>query len=119
MNEAQQIAALEQLVAGMLEADSGYFLVEIKILPGHNVKVFIDADKGVPIDQLVKFNRSMYKQIEEKGLFPAGNFSLEVSSPGLDEPLKLHRQYVKNVGRYVEVLKKDGIKIEGKLLKPC
>jgi len=116
MNEAQQIKALGQIVADLLETDPGFFLVEIKILPGNSVKVFIDADQGASIDQLVKYNRSLYKLMEEKGLFPGGNFSLEVSSPGLEEPLKLHRQYLKNIGRYAEVLKKDGVKIEGKLL---
>ncbi len=53
--------------------------------------------------------------IEESGLVPPDDFSLEVSSPGLDEPLKLYRQYKKNVGRKVEVLQKDGVKIEGSL----
>ena len=46
---------------------------------------------------------------------PDGEFSLELSSPGVDEPLKLHRQYVKNVGRLVEVLTLDGQKVLGKL----
>jgi ribosome maturation factor RimP len=53
--------------------------------------------------------------IESSGLFPADDFSLEVSSPGLDEPLKLMRQYHKNTGRKVEVLLKDGVKTEGVL----
>jgi ribosome maturation factor RimP len=60
-------------------------------------------------------NRKMYKQIEELGLYPDGDFSLEVSSPGLDEPLKLHRQYLKNLGRTVEVVRADGTKTEGVL----
>jgi len=64
----------------------------------------------------VQYNRKLYKDIEENGFFPNGDFSLEVSSPGLDEPLKLHRQYLKNVGRNVEVIRKDGIKTEGKLV---
>jgi ribosome maturation factor RimP len=50
-------------------------------------------------------------------LYPDGNFSLEVSSPGIDEPLKNHRQYVKNVGRFVEVVFMDDTKNEGKLLE--
>lgn len=100
----------------LLAGDPGFFLVEIKIRQGNNIKVFIDADQGAGIDKLVRYNRGLYKQIEEKGLFRDGNFSLEISSPGLDEPLKLHRQYLKNIGRYAEVVKKDGIKIEGKLL---
>ena len=59
----------------------------------------------------------MYKQIEGSGLFVNDDFSLEISSPGLDEPLKLHRQYVKNIGRKVEVVLKNGIKREGKLIQ--
>ena len=41
---------------------------------------------------------------------------MEISSPGLDEPLKLRRQYLKNIGRYVEIVLKSGIKTEGKLM---
>jgi ribosome maturation factor RimP len=50
-------------------------------------------------------------------MYPEGEFSLEVSSPGIDEPLKLHRQYKKNIGRFIEVLFLDGTKKEGKLLE--
>jgi ribosome maturation factor RimP len=53
--------------------------------------------------------------LESSDLFPPDDFSLEVSSPGLDEPLKLMRQYYKNTGRKVEVLLKDGVKTEGVL----
>jgi ribosome maturation factor RimP len=48
-------------------------------------------------------------------MYPDGNFSLEVSSPGLDEPLKKQRQYQKNVSRFVEVTLVDGTRREGKL----
>ena len=104
------------MVVSLLENDPGFFLVGIKILRGNDIKVFIDADQGLGIDKLVQYNRHLYKQVEEQGLFSDVNFSLEVSSPGLEEPLKLHRQYLKNIGRYAEVLKNDGIKVEGKLL---
>ena len=50
------------------------------------------------------------------GMYPDGDFSLEVSSPGIDEPLKLLRQYHKNIGRNVEVITNDGNKQEGKLI---
>jgi ribosome maturation factor RimP len=116
MNNGVQIQVLEQMVNRIIGQTPGVFLVELKMLPGNNIKVFIDGDNGVPIDKLVQYNRSFYKQIEETGAFPDGDYSLEVSSPGLDEPLKMHRQYVKNTGRYVEVLMKDGIKREGKLI---
>jgi ribosome maturation factor RimP len=116
MNIDSQIRAIEQKVNTLISTDPEVFLVEVKIRPGNNVRVFIDADKGMSIDKLAQYNRGLYKQIEESGLFSNGDFSLEVSSPGLDEPLKLHRQYIKNIGRYIEVLLKNGIKKEGKLM---
>jgi len=100
----------------LIDPDPENFLVEVKIRPGNNIKVFVDADRGISIDKLAQYNRSLYRQIEESGLFPNNDFSLEISSPGLDEPLKLRRQYLKNIGRYVEVILKSGIKTEGKLI---
>lgn len=99
-----------------LAGKPGYFLVELRIKPTNNVKVFVDADQGVNIGEIARYNRSLYALIDESGLFTAGDFSLEVSSPGLDEPLKLHRQYVKNTGRKVEVVQNDGTRIEGKMI---
>jgi ribosome maturation factor RimP len=92
-------------------------LVEVRIKPTNNVKVFIDADEGMILSELISYNRKLYKQLEESGLFPGGDFSLEVSSPGLDEPLKLFRQYKKNVGRFVDITLVDASKKEGKLLE--
>ena len=111
-----QIEAIEQKVMALIDPDPENFLVEVKIGPGNNVKIFVDADRGISIDKLAQYNRSLYRQIEESGLFPNNNFSLEISSPGLDVPLKLRRQYLKNIGRYVEILLKDGFKKEGKLI---
>jgi ribosome maturation factor RimP len=115
MNTDIQTKAIEQIISDLLANDPGYFLVDIKINTGNNVKVFIDADQGASIDKLVQYNRTLYKQIDGSGLFPDNNFSLEVSSPGLEEPLKLYRQYVKNTGRNVEVIEQSGIRLEGKL----
>lgn len=116
MNSESQIQALEQKVEALISPEPGFFLVEVKIKPTNNVKVFIDADQGISIDKLVQLNRKLYKDLEENSFFPGGDFSLEVSSPGLDEPLKMHRQYTKNIGRYLEVLTNEGEKKEGKLL---
>lgn len=105
-------------VQGLLQPllDSDTFLVDLKVKPTNNYKIYIDADNGLPLEKCIKINRALYKAIEEKGLFPDGDFSLEVSSPGLSEPLKLIRQYKKNIGRFVEVTKKDETKIGGQLL---
>ena len=108
---------IEQLVTQLLSSEPEYFLIEVKVKPTNNIKVYIDGDKGISIEKCVYFNRLLYKKIDEAGLFPAGDFSLEISSPGVDKPLKLHRQYLKNIGRNVEVSFNDGSKKEGKLLQ--
>ena len=107
----------EQLITEILSPDPEFFLVEVKLKPTNNIKVYIDGDKGISIEKCVYFNRHLYKKIEDAHLFPAGDFSLEVSSPGVDKPLKLHRQYIKNIGRNVEVAFTDGSTKQGKLLQ--
>jgi ribosome maturation factor RimP len=116
MDTTSQIQVLEQKIEALIRTEPGLFLVEVMIKPTNNIKVFIDGDKGVSIEKLVQYNRGLYRQIEEGNMFPNDDFSLEVSSPGLDEPLKLYRQYLKNIGRYVEVTEKEGVIKEGKLL---
>lgn len=111
-----QLQVVAQIIGEIIAAEPGYFLVEVKIKPVNNIKVFIDADQGATLEKLTKFNRRIAKQFEETGLYPEGEYSLEVSSPGGNEPLKLLRQYVKNIGRTVEVIQKDGIKVSGKLI---
>lgn len=117
MSTETQVQAIERMIQELLAEDSAYFLVEVRIKPTNNVKIFLDGDQGITIEKCIAINRALYKQLEGSGLFPGDDFSLEVSSPGLDEPLKLFRQYQKNVGRMVEVLLKDGSKTEGKLLE--
>jgi ribosome maturation factor RimP len=104
---------VEELIAG----EPGHFLVDVKLKPGNSIQVMLDADEGISLNKCVSYNRKLYKIIEEKALFAPGDFALEVSSPGLDEPFKLPRQYRKNIGRLVEVVLKDGRKFSGKLLQ--
>lgn len=107
---------IETIINSFLQEEPKHFLVSCRIKPTNNIKVFIDGDEGVTIANCVQLNRKLYKAIEEKGWYPEGNFSLEVSSPGVDEPLKNKRQYTKNVGRDVEVEFADGTKKLGNLI---
>ena len=116
MNGDAQIQALELRVNNLIKSEPDVFLIEVRIKPTNNIKVFIDGDKGVSIEKLVQYNRRLYRQLEEENFYPNGDFSLEVSSPGLDEPLKMNRQYQKNIGRFVEVTYKEDVKTEGKLI---
>ncbi len=107
----QVTTKLESLIEG-----SSLFLVDIKIKPTNNFKIYLDGDNGVTIEAVSKINRALYKYMEESELFPDGDFSLEVSSPGVDEPLKFLRQYKKNLGRKVEITLNEGNPVEGKLI---
>ncbi len=113
MSTFNLVETVQKLLLPLLEED--VFLIEIKVKPINNIKIFLDADNGLGIERCIKINRALYKVMEEMAFFPEGDFSLEVSSPGIGEPLKQHRQYVKNIGRDVEVLLNDDVKITGKL----
>src|SRR6478672_6410142 len=114
MSSISQLEQVEKLLAPLLTDD--IFLVELKVKPTNNIKIFLDADSGLGIEKCIKINRALYKQMEEMALYPEGDFSLEVSSPGIGEPLKKYRQYVKNISRDVEVVTNDDTKTSGKLL---
>jgi ribosome maturation factor RimP len=116
MSSEAAIQQVEGLANQVLADEPGYFLVSLRIKPTNNIKVFLDGDQGITIEKCVQVNRKLYKLIEESGMYPDGDFSLEVSSPGLDEPLKMHRQYVKNTGREVEVVFTDDTRKEGKMI---
>ncbi|MFN5423579.1 MAG: ribosome maturation factor [bacterium] len=111
-----KIQEIKKLVEGLLASEPAFFLVSVDIRPINNISVFVDGDAGITIDKCVKLNRALYKQIVETGLYEDGSFGLVVSSPGIEEPLSMNRQYTKNVGRLVEVELKEGKVIEGKLI---
>ena len=80
------------------------------------VSVVIDSESGLPIEMCSLISRKLLTKIEEKDLIE-GTFNLEVSSPGIDKPISLPRQYKKNIGRKLEVETLDGEIFEGELKK--
>ncbi len=114
MSTDKNLETVKSLIEPLLTAD--IFLVDLRVKPINNFKIFLDADSGLGIEKCIKINRALYRQMEEMGLYPEGDFSLEVSSPGLTEPLKMLRQYHKNIGRSVEVTNLEGETKEGELM---
>ena len=110
---------VEKKVASLVEekiADRPeLFLVEVKMLPNHKLIIHVDGDEGISIQDCVAISRHVGFHLEEENVIEQA-YNLEVSSPGVGEPLKLNRQYVKNIGRTLSVKFKDGLKKEGKLL---
>ncbi|MEJ1236951.1 ribosome maturation factor RimP [Chryseolinea sp. T2] len=97
-------------------ADPGHFVVDVVVsLRGkHKVLVFVDGDQGITIDHCADLSRAMSEELDR---LPGLNDSyvLEVSTPGVDYPLKFDRQYGKHVGRTLKVVLRDQ-SIEGKLV---
>ncbi len=116
MATEEKTLAVQELVKNLLADEPAFFLVRVHIRPISNISVYIDGDAGVTIEKCVRLNRALYKEIVETGIYVDGNFALEVSSPGIDEPLVMHRQYIKNIGRMVEIETNEGAKFDGKLI---
>lgn len=88
------------------------FIVEIKVKAGNNITILLDSDTNLSIDDCIAINRhfeSVYDRETE-------DYSLTVSSSGIDQPYKLLRQYIKNIGREVEVTLEDKTTFTGKLM---
>ncbi|HLQ99234.1 MAG TPA: ribosome assembly cofactor RimP [Sphingobacterium sp.] len=106
---------VEEWVESIIRERSDLFLVNIRILNNFIVEVLIDGDEGISIDDCAKISREL-GQIMDEEEFLENTYKLEVSSPGLNKPLKLLRQYHKNLGRDIRVTTGDGQQIEGKLI---
>ena len=98
----EMISKIQALLAPLLEG-TDMFVTNLQIEPGNNIKLFLDADEGLNVQKSVSINRQLVAQIDELGWYPNGDYSLEVSSPGVDEPLRSIRQYKKNIGRTLAV----------------
>jgi len=92
------------------------FLVEIKLQGNNILKVFIDNDSGLVVDQCRRVSRYLESYLDEEQWL-GEQYTLEVSSPGIDRPLRLKRQYHKNIGRTLLVETTEGVKREGVLVE--
>jgi ribosome maturation factor RimP len=114
--EIQDLTAEIKGLAESLLADESHFVVDViasfRSTP-KKLLVILDGDKGITIDDCAEVSRKLSDALDKSSLVE-GAFNLEVSTPGLDQPLKNKRQYVKNVGRNVKVKTKVN-SVEGKL----
>ncbi|MEX2589117.1 MAG: ribosome assembly cofactor RimP [Chitinophagales bacterium] len=103
---------LQSLVNEKLQSEPEYFLVDIKVSPGKKIEVYIDGDDGIKIEKCAEISRYLEAYLDTEQ--PLGEkYVLEVSSPGMSNPLKVLRQYKRRIGREVEVTLKSGKKLEG------
>ena len=95
---------LSQIIAERIITNPEIFVVEVLVVDKTKKKIMVllDGDKGVDIDECAKVSRQLGEIIEAENIIEDA-YILEVSSPGLDFPLKLQRQYVANIGRNLKV----------------
>lgn len=110
-------AEIEKM-ANSLITESTHFLVDTVISGNKNLKkimIVVDGDQGITIEDCARLSRGLSSLLDEKELI-GENYTLEVTTPGVDTPLKLKRQYQKNVGRNLKVTLKDKSQVKGKLV---
>ena len=88
---------------------SKFFVVDVKVSKDNNIVVKADTDNGITIDECGELSAAIEAALDRD----TEDFDLEVSSPGLGEPLRLPRQYRKNIGHEVVVETIDGEKLRG------
>jgi ribosome maturation factor RimP len=111
------IEKLKGLAQSVL-ANESHFIVDIifsgKNGPSKKIIIIVDGDKGVTIDDCVIISRQLSNALDETNLIE-DHYLLEVSTPGLEHPLKLKRQFKKNTGRSLKVHLQDKSVVQGKM----
>lgn len=103
---------VENLLEEAFEENNSLFLIELKIDGSNHISVVIDGDQGVTVNDCIAVSRKIEHNLDRE----EEDFSLEVTSAGVSQPLQYPRQYKKNIGRKLAVVtSKD--KMEGELVK--
>lgn len=102
---------VRSVVESALEAQQA-FLVEMNISSSGKIMVYADKDDGIGIGDLKMINRAIEAALDEE----TQDFAIEVSSPGMGNPFRVHRQFVKNRGRDVKVRMADGTEHMGTMI---
>jgi ribosome maturation factor RimP len=119
-------AAIEESMAEV-SAGTGQeiYLVEAVVRGGgRTIELTVDTDKGINIDQCAKLSRKIRARLEsyeDDIMLAGGEFDLQVSSPGIGEPVTVKRQYLRHLGRLIRISFMDAEgqrqEIDGRLIE--
>lgn len=113
-NKSMSIKAqVETLLNDFLSEREDLFLIDLKVSAGDDVVVILDGDNGVTLQDCLDASRAIEFNMDRE----EHDFSLQVMSAGLSEPLTQIRQFRKNIGRDLDILLNDSSKIEGELAR--
>ena len=91
---------VEHLIQDFLQAREDLYLVDLKISAGNDIVVILEGDKSLSLQDCLDVSRAIEFNLDREAV----DFSLQVMSPGLSEPLLFPRQYRRNIGRDLEVI---------------
>ncbi|WP_294673173.1 ribosome assembly cofactor RimP [uncultured Fluviicola sp.] len=95
------------------DRDERLFIVELTISASNVIRLELDKTEGnVSIEDCMSVSRNIEHNLDRED----ADFELHVSSAGLDKPLRVHAQYVKNIGRDLDVKLKSKEKTTGTLI---
>lgn len=101
---------VKQLLQEALDENPTLFLIDLQFLANNKIKVIVDGDSGIPLSECVRISRNIEHNLDRE----EEDFSLEVTSPDISHPLKVKRQYNKNLNRTLKVKTEDK-EVEGVL----
>lgn len=102
---------VKQLVLDFLEERKDLYLVDLKVSAGNDITVIMDGDEGLSLQDCLDASRAIEFNLDRE----AQDFSLQVMSPGLSEPLLFPRQYTKNIGRELQLFLENGEEVKGEI----
>lgn len=102
---------VKRLVREALEENEELFLIELSFFGDNKILVEVDGDNGVNLMECIRISRHVENNLDRE----EEDFGLEVTSPDVANPLKVLRQYQKNIGRILKVKTNDNKKVEGTL----
>jgi len=104
---------VSKLLQAGLDEKPELFLIDFTVDAGNKINVILDGDNGVTVKDCIFISRAIEQNIDDEKY----EFSLDVASCGATNPLKTTRQYIKNIGRNLEVKQLTGNTLEGELTK--
>jgi ribosome maturation factor RimP len=103
---------IQELLSEALAENESLFLVDLSFLSDTKIQIVVDGDSGVPLNECIRISRAIEHSFEKEEV----DFALEVTTPDIAEPLRLKRQYRKNLNRILKVKTNDAL-FEGTLIE--
>ena len=102
---------IEKIIIGTIEGTEA-FLVNVDVKSGNLIRVFVDEPSGISLEECVRISKEIESSLDRE----EDDFDLQVSSPGLENPLLVLPQYLKNIGRELKVDTIDKQRLVGELI---